>query len=267
LAAQSEALERRTRKLEAAEVQPAVSDAQSTAAQRLRDARDALRQGETQEARNMAERAASDLEALAMEMRLDARMYPGRDGSRMGAAREADQLARDVARFAEQVEANAPREPAQLAPEEREALRKQAPPQRTLGERAGKLSESAREQGTPGMRGGLERARDSMRSAENALDRGDLDKARSEQREALERLRETSEELEQQARASRGERGQGEREGGSGEGRDSEKVTIPQGAEDSRRSELRRRVLDARRAPTPDSFARSVERYYQEILR
>lgn len=267
LAQQSEALERRTRKLEAGQVQPAVGDAQDNAAQRLRDARDALRQGESGEARNMAERAASDLEALAMEMRLDARMYPGRDGSRMNAAREAEQLARDVSRFADEVEASAPREPEQLSHDEREALRKQAPNQRTLGERAGKLASEARERGPSTMRSGLERAREAMRAAENALERGDLEKSRADQRDALDRLRETSQELERQARASSGDDGPRDGKGQAREGRDDEKVLIPEGATDTRRSELRRRVLDARRAETPASFERSVERYYQEILR
>lgn len=266
LAAQSEALEKRTRELEAGRMQPAVGETQRTAAQRLRDARDALRQGETGEARSMADRAAGDLEALATEMRLDARMSPGRDGSRGNAARQAEELARDVARFAEEVQSNAPRESEQLSGDEREALRKQAPSQRTLGERAGKLAEGARDNGPAGVPGGLERATQSMKSAENALERGDLGKARAEQREALDRLRDVSQQLDQQAQASQGEGGKRDGNGNSSGDR-AEKVAIPGGEGDSRRSELRRRVLDARRAPTPDSFERSVERYYQEILR
>jgi hypothetical protein len=106
-----------------------------------------------------------------------------------------------------------------------------------------------------------------MKQAEDALQEGDLSKARTQQREALDRLRDVARQIEQQQKASRGGRGQGE---GRGEGRDStsdEKVAIPENEGDSRRSELRRRVLDARRANTPDSFERSVERYYQEILR
>jgi hypothetical protein len=266
LSQQSEALEKRTRELQAGRMQPAVGETQRTAAQRLRDARDALKQGQTGEARSMAERAASDLEALSTEMRLDARMFPGRDGSRMGAAREAEELARDVAKFAADVESHAPREPEQLAGDEREALRKQAPAQRNLGERAGKLAEGARADGPAGVPSGLDRAGQSMRAAESALERGDLPRARQEQREALERLRDVSQQLEQQQQASQGERGGREGEGSAQNERD-EKVTIPGGEGDSRRSELRRRVLDARRAPTPDTYERSVERYYQEILR
>jgi hypothetical protein len=214
----------------------------------------------------MADRAASEIEALATEMRLDARLAPGRDGARTTAARQAEELARDVARFAEEVQSNAPRESEQLSGDEREALRKQAPSQRTLGERAGKLAESARDNGPASVPGGLERATQSMRSAESALERGDLGKARAEQREALDRLRDVSQQLDQQAQASQGERGRSDGNGNSSGDR-SEKVAIPGGEGDSRRSELRRRVLDARRAPTPDSFERSVERYYQEILR
>jgi hypothetical protein len=265
LAAASEALEKRTRELRAGRMQSAVEETQRTAAQRLRDARDALRQGEAQEARAMADRAASDVDALASEMRLDARMFPGSDGSRMSAAREAEQLARDVARFASEVGANAPRAPDKLSGDEREALRKQAPSQGTLGERTKKLSEQAREQGPASMPSGLDRATDAMRSAESALERGELERARSQQREALDRLREVSDDLAQQEQASKGE---GPAREGDGDGQRSEdKVAIPEGGSDARRGELRRRVLDARRAPTPDSYERSVERYYQEILR
>ena len=266
LAQQGEALEKRTRELEAGRMQPAVAETQRTAAQRLRDARDALKQGEGSEARGMAERAASDLDELATEMRLDARMYPGRDGSRLSAARKAEELARDVSRFAQEVQSNAPHEQNQLAGDEREALQKQAPSQGKLGERAGKLSEAARDDGPSGLPSGLDRATQAMKAAENALERGDLGKARAQQREALDRLRDVSQQLEQQAQASRGESGRREGEGPAQNNRD-EKVSIPGGEGDARRSELRRRVLDARRAATPDSFERSVERYYQEILR
>ncbi|MDB4974039.1 MAG: domain protein putative component of TonB system [Myxococcaceae bacterium] len=267
LAQQSEALEKRTRELEAGRTQPAVAETQRTAAQRLRDAHDALKQGEANEARSMAERAASDLDELATEMRLDARMFPGRDGSRLTAAKKAEELARDVARFAQEMQGNAPREPDQLSGDERESLKKQAPSQGKLGERAGKLAESSRSDGPSGMPGGLERATQAMRAAENALEHGDLGKARAQQREALERLRDVSQQLEQQAKASQGEPGKDEGSEGSARNSADEKVTIPGGEGDTRRSELRRRVLDARRAPTPDSFERSVERYYQEILR
>ena len=267
LAQQSEALEKRTRELEAGRMQPAVAEAQRTAAQRLRDAHDALRQGQAGEARAMADRAASDLDELATEMRLDARMFPGRDGSRMGAAKKAEELARDVSRFAQEVEGNAPREPDQLSSDERGALQKQAPAQGKLGDRAGKLGEQARDEGPSGMPSGLERASQSMRQAENALERGDLGKARQQQREALDRLRDVSQQLEQQARASQGQSEQSREGEGSSGNRSDEKVTIPGGEGDARRGELRRRVLDARRAPTPDTFERSVERYYQEILR
>ncbi len=267
LSQRSEQLEKRTRELEAGKMQPAVAESQRTAAQRLRDARDALRQGEVQEARNMAERAASDLQALAAEMKLDARMFPGHDNTRPAAARKADELAREVAKLAGEIEANMPGEPDALSPEERQALQKQAPGQRQLGERAGKLAESSREEGPAGMQGGLDRAAQSMKQAEDALEQGDLSKARTQQREALDRLRDVSRQIEQQKQASRGGRagGQGRPEGRDGQS--DEKVAIPENDTDSRRSELRRRVLDARRATTPDSFERSVERYYQEILR
>lgn len=215
----------------------------------------------------MAERAASDLQSLAAEMKLDARMFPGHDNSRPSAARKADELAREVSKLAREIDQNLPQEPDALSPEEQEALQRQAPGQKQLGERAGKLAEASREEGPAGMPDGLERAAQSMKEAEDALQQGDLGKARRQQREALDRLRDVARQIDQQQRASRGGRSRGEGRSDGRETRSDEKVAIPENEGDSRRGELRRRVLDARRATTPESYERSVERYYQEILR
>jgi hypothetical protein len=132
-----------------------------------------------------------------------------------------------------------------------------------LGEHAGKLSQEMRDNGPPSLSERMSRATRAMRNAAEALEHGDMRDAQSNQREALERLGELNEELDRQASASgMGRGGDGGEHAGS-----NEKVVIPQQGDDARRAELRRRVLDARRAQTPDSFARSVERYYQEILR
>jgi hypothetical protein len=264
LAREAEALEQRTRDLEGGRMQ-ASSENQASAAQRLRDARDALRQGDAQEARAMAQRAAEDLGGVSSELNLDARMFPGPDGSRMDTARKASQLARDAARFAEQIERALPQPEDALSPEDGQALKKQAPAQRGVGERAGKLAQEMREQGPPSLAERLGRATRAMRQAADALENGDARGAQANQREALERLGELDEELARQQRASK-PGGPGQEDGGE-QGRSNEKVAIPEQGDEARRAELRRRVLDARRAEPPDSFMRSVERYYQEILR
>jgi hypothetical protein len=265
LAGEAQALEQRARELEAGRVQPMVSEGQASAAQRLRDARDALEQGDAQEARAMAQRAAEDLEGVSGEMELDARMYPGPDGSRADAARKAGQLAKDAARLAEQIGEALPQPQEGLSPGDGQQLRKQAPEQRGLGEQAGKLAQELRDKGPRSLSERMGRATQAMRGAADALERGDVREAQAGQREALERLSELNEELARQQRAS-GRGGQRSGESGERPGTD-EKVTIPQQGDDARRAELRRRVLDARRAQTPDAFQRSVERYYQEILR
>jgi hypothetical protein len=58
-----------------------------------------------------------------------------------------------------------------------------------------------------------------------------------------------------------------ESEGEGGESNQDERVAIPKDGQDARRKDLRRRVLDARRAEPPRAFERAVDRYYQEILR
>jgi hypothetical protein len=264
LAREAEGLEKRTRGLEAGRMQPAVSEAQAAAAQRLRDARDALKQGDADEAKQMAERAADDLGALASEMSLDARMHPGADGSRSDAAKKAQQLSRDASKFADEVRKIAPGEPEDLSSKEQAELRGQAPQQEALGEAAERLSREL-EDAPPSVNQGLERARDSMKRAADALDEGDVREAEAHQRDALDQLGELNEELSRSQKASsRGKR----REGDSGEHMQSdERVAIPTDGNDPRRKDLRRRVLDARRARTPTPYSRAVDRYYQEILR
>jgi hypothetical protein len=265
LASEADALEQRTRGLEAGRVQPGVSESQASAAQRLRDARDALKQGDAQEARAMAQRAAEDLGGVSAELNMDSRMYPGPDGSRHETARKASQLARDVSKFAEQIESSLPQQQRELAPEEEQALKKQAPAQRGVGEQAGKLSQKLREGGPPSLSERMGRATRAMRNAAEALERGDVREAQADQREALERLGELNDELSRQQQAS--QQGESGEEGGGQRNGSNEKVAIPEQGDELRRAELRRRVLDARRAEPPDSFMRSVERYYQEILR
>ncbi|MFT3922691.1 MAG: DUF4175 family protein [Myxococcales bacterium] len=265
LAQQAAELEERTRELEAGRMQSQVSESQASAAQRLRDARDALKQGDAQEARAMAQRAAEDLGGVSSEITLDSRMYPGPDGSRAEAAKKAGQLSRDVSRFAEEIEKTLPQEQRELSPEDGQALRKQAPAQRGVGEQASKLAQDMRDEGPPSLSDRIGRATRAMKNAAEALERGDVREAQAGQREALERLGEINEDLSRQERASR--QGDSGEEGGGESGSSNEKVAIPEQGDDARRAELRRRVLDARRAQPPDSFMRSVERYYQEILR
>jgi hypothetical protein len=265
LAHEAEALEKRTRGLEAGRMQPAVSEAQAAAAQRLRDARDSLRRGDADEAKQMAERAADDLGALASEMSLDARMHSGADGSRSDAAKKAQQLSRDAAKFSEAVKKIAPGEPEDLSSKEQADLRGQAPQQKALGEAADKVGREL-EDAPPSVSQGLSRARESMQRAADALEEGDVREAEAHQRDALDQLGELNEELSRSQKAS--SRGKHSREGDGGEHMSSdEHVTIPTNGDDPRRRDLRRRVLDARRARTPTPYSRAVDRYYQEILR
>jgi hypothetical protein len=266
LAEQAEALEQRSRELKAGRSQPQLAEAQSSAAQRLRDARDALKRGDAAEARAMARRAAGDLRDISAEMSLDARMYPGPDGSRMTAAREASSLAKDTRSFAEDVEENLPAPSDETSPEQARALQDNAGSQKQLGQETRRVAHDLDQSAPPGLRDGLERVQKSMRGAAEAMEQGDSRETQGHQRDALDRLTELSERLREeqealggQARASDGE--------GDGRQRDEEKVTIPGQSDDPRRTDLRRRVLDARRARSPESYEKAIERYYQEILR
>jgi hypothetical protein len=266
LTKRAEALERRVRKLgDSDRFHNTESEAQAGAAQRMRDARDALRQQNPREAASMAERAAEDLQGLAGELMMDARMFPGPEGAEMERARSALSLAQETGRLAQEIARNAPGDAPELTPEESASLQQKAGPQRGLSESADGLSQDLRSDGPPGLSDGLGRTSRSMKKAASALERGDVREAEAHQRDALERLAELNQQLERQSKAS-GPR-DNRAEGSSGMGDQDERVAIPESGQDARRKELRRRVLDARRAQPPSSFAGAVERYYQEILR
>lgn len=258
-------LEKRVRKINPKQLHASEVEAQQTAAQRLRDARDALRQQNAGEARQMALRAADDLQGLAGELTMDARMFPGPDGRRMDQARDAQELAQDIDKLAQDITRNAPNDSQSLSEEEGNALKQKAPGQRGLSDKADGLSQDMRADGPPGMSEGLGRSARSMKKAASALEKGDVREAEAHQRDAVERLNELNEQLERQSKAGRPQGGENEGNGGSSS--QDERVVIPQNGQDVRRKELRRRVLDARRADPPRAFEGAVDRYYQEILR
>jgi hypothetical protein len=215
----------------------------------------------------MAMHAADDLDNLASELMMDARMFPGADGRRLDQARHAQELAQEAHKLTEDIEQNLPNDAESLSDEESEALKQKAPGQRGLSDKAEGLAQDMRDDGPPGMSDGLARSSRAMKKAASALEKGNVREAEAHQRDAVERLNELNEQLERQSQAGKSERGEGEREGGGGGVDQDERVAIPQNGQDARRKELRRRVLDARRADPPSSFERAVDRYYQEILR
>jgi Domain of unknown function (DUF4175) len=260
----AEALEKRVRKLSAKKFHATETEAQAGAAQRMRDARDALHQQNPREAEAMAERASEELESLANELTMDARMFPGPDGKRFDDARAAQELADESQRLAEEIARNVPRG-SSLSDDESETLKKKAPGQRGLSEKTDELGQKMRENGPPGMSDGLSRSSRSMKKATSALEQGDVREAEAHQRDAVERLNELNEQMERQGKA--GKPRPNESEGEGGENDQDERVAIPKDGLDARRKDLRRRVLDARRAEPPRAFESAVDRYYQEILR
>jgi hypothetical protein len=268
LAAAADGMEKRTRELGAHPRIPSEAEAQASAAQRLRDARDALRQGNLGEAREMAERAAADLDQLGSDMAMDARMFPGDDGTGAETARRAQRLSEEASRLAGEIGRQTTPPGSALGEADMEALHQQAPRQRSLSELALDLEQKLREEGPRGVSDGLARATKSMRSAANALEQGELREAEAHQRDALEKLGELDIQLQREAEAQQAPGKPGGRSATEGQRMaGDERVVIPTEGDDARRNELRRRVLDARRAEPPARYAKAVERYYQEILR
>jgi hypothetical protein len=263
----AEALEKRIRKLSSQRFHATENEAQAGATQRMRDARDALHQQNPREAEAMAERASEELESLANELTMDARMFPGPDGKRFDEARAARELAEESERLSEDIAQNAPRGSSSLSEDESETLKKKAPGQRGLSEKTDELGQKMRENGPPGLSDGLSRSARAMKKATSALEQGDVREAEAHQRDAVERLDELNEQMERQGQAGKARAGEREGEGEGGNNDQDERVAIPKDGQDARRKDLRRRVLDARRAEPPRAFERAVDRYYQEILR
>ena len=264
------------------------------AQQRMRDAADALRTGDVAEARRMAQTAQSNLDQAASSLEQDARMFPGHHGETWDRARAASQAQNGLQQLQQQLDRAMPDLGPQLGDAERGQLRGDAKPQRSVREQAEALQNqlggspgSPGTDGKPGNEGqgqgqplspqgerGLQQAAEAMRRAEQALERGDGQRAALEQEDANERLRQVGEQLArkqqrgQQSGDQRGGQQGGRREGGDGgESNPEGPVRIPGADEFSGPVQMRRKLLDAMREQAPNDYESAVQRYYRELLR
>ncbi|MCC7539899.1 MAG: hypothetical protein IT379_27005 [Deltaproteobacteria bacterium] len=240
-------------------------DALDRAVQRTDDVAAALAGLDLDEARRMADAAEEDLEHF------ESFAFPpsGFGGPRATrAARETSQRARQSLRqLRRRIDSLVPRGSAAAEGRDLDELRTAAEPQRRTAAGAARIRERLTEgpSGVPISLEGAEtmrRAEDAMRTAADALDRGDPRRAGEAQDRAARAIEDTLRSLQQQGPSE-----QGSQSGSDGRTGGRERVEIPEGSVDEATRDLRRRVQDAMRDAPPERFRDSVRRYWREIAR
>jgi hypothetical protein len=232
------------------------------AKERMRDAADAMRAGDLAEARNMARRAQGQLDQAAQSLEQDSRMFGGHDGETARRAQDARKAGEQLRELQQRIDQAMPDLSGELGETERGQMRGDVPAQRGAREKAeelrGKLGEAQARNGAPlsplGERD-LQPIGESMRRAEQALERGDAQQASREQDDASQRLSELSEQMKRRGSGRQGrdqaERSAGRRDG-DGDDLDSRaRVEIPDGDAFRGPQERRRALLDAMREEPP----------------
>ncbi|MEY4578196.1 MAG: hypothetical protein RL701_2899 [Pseudomonadota bacterium] len=248
------------------------SAAANRAAERARDARDALKTGDLSQARGMAQSAESSLRETADELESEARMFPGRHGEAAERAGRARQAAADAERLTDDIDRAMPELSEHMSEAERQKLHGDADAQHRTSDAADQLKQNF-DKGPDGLplspeaSETLENARKSMQRAERALERGRPDEANREQQQASDKLRKLSQNLAEQQQRSSGRGGkEGKQSSGNGAQQDSH-VHIPGAEEWKSPTEMRRRLLDAMQESGPAGYEAAIKRYYQELMR
>jgi Domain of unknown function (DUF4175) len=273
LAEQASAIRRELDKLERNAMPSWQGEATERAQERLRDAQDALAQGDLAAARNATQGAQQDLQTAANDMENDARMFPGQQGETARNAQHARKAANDTSQLAQQIAESMPDLSKGMTPGDKQRLQQDVEPQRKTADATDQLRETF-ENGPGGMplspEGAetLKQARDAMQRAQKALQKGRADDAAREQADAAEKLDKLSKKLAKQQQPQSGEgKDGGEQESADGKDMSKEPVRIHEADEFQGPLERRRKLLDAMREASPRGFEAAVQRYYQELLR
>jgi hypothetical protein len=270
LAPQAEALERESQQLAEGPGNGFDSAAANRAAERYRDARDALRAGDLAQARGAAQSAERGLRETAAELDNEAHMFPGHHGEVAQRAAQARQAAAEAERFSDSIDRAMPELSQQLSDADKQKMRADADAQKKAADAAEQLKQQFQKGPdglplSPDATEALDQARHSMQKAQRALERGQPDEANREQQQASDRLQRLSKQLAEEQRGGRG--GKGKREGEYGDLNRNAPVHIPGAEEWKGPIELRRKLLDAMQESAPAEYEAAIKRYYQELMR
>ena len=271
LAPRADSLGREAEQLAQGQTNGFQSAAANRAAERLRDARDALKAGDLAQARGMAQSAERGLRETANELESEARMFPSQRSESAQRAQRARQAAADAERLSDDIDRAMPELADHMNDTERQRVRSDADAQKRTADAAEQLKQQF-DKGPDGLPlspeagESLESVRKNMQQAQRALERGRPDEANRQQQEASERLQKLSQSLAEQQRSG-GRGGRGNKEGANGEAERDARVHIPGAEEWKGPTELRRRLLDAMQEAAPSGYEAAIKRYYQELMR
>lgn len=253
---------------------------------RTEDLEQALESGDLEDALESASQAAA---AARMTERALEERAEGLFGSRNPQLKKASQKMQAAREKLEgirgELEELLPDPAEMLTPNQRASLLQDAEEQAQLQKRAQRLRQQMEEIGKevpifgPQHGQAVDEAGRQMRRAEQSLKREGLRPARGAQQQALQRLQDLRDALEQQGQGQGGsgglplplpggaEQGGREREGGDGRGSRKDKVKIPGAEEFKVPDAFRKDILDAMREGAPDEWEGEVKRYYEELVK
>src|SRR5229473_3386132 len=268
-----------------------LEDTLEMASGRAADLDRALELNDFDEALDLAERGLRAVETLQGRLTMEdqvAQRYPGfsRDptGVRKGlqGAQGAQQPLRDVV---EALQDALPREGQGASQEQIQRMRGQAQDQQRIKDQLGRVRDQLNEVGKrapifgPQHEQMLQQAQDGMGQAEHRLNRGEPRGAQAGEQQALEKLQQFEDAMEQLAKKSAqgssggglpmpwGEpSGEGDEEGESDSVRH-DHVDIPDAESSRAPAEFRKELLDAMKQAPPEKYKERVKQYYEELVK
>jgi hypothetical protein len=177
-----------------------------------------------------------------------------------------------------------PREGQGVSPDQMGRMRGQQGEQQKLRDQLGRVRDQLGEVGKkapifgPQHEQMLQGAQDGMSQAEQRLGKGEARGAQAGEEQALEKLQQFEDAMEQLAKQSQGQgggglpmpwgepSGEGEEEGDSDSVRH-DKVEIPDAESSRAPAEFRKELLDAMKQAPPTSYKERVKQYYEELVK
>jgi len=267
-----------------------LEDTLEMASGRTSDLDRALELNDFDEALDLAERGLRAVETLQGRLTMEdqvAQHYPGfsRDpaGVRKGlqGAQGAQQPLRDVV---EALQDALPHEGQGASQEQMQRMRGQAQDQQRIKDQLGRVRDQLNEVGKrapifgPQHEQMLQQAQEGMAQAEHRLNRGEPRGAQAGEEQAVEKLQQFEDAMEQLAKKSAGSgggglpmpwgepSGEGDEEGDSDSMRH-DHVDIPDAESSRAPAEFRKELLDAMKQAPPEKYKERVKQYYEELVK
>ncbi|MEN9796740.1 MAG: hypothetical protein RL653_436 [Pseudomonadota bacterium] len=232
------------------------------------------------EAGTRAEDAARQLEQYGEQQVAMDEVFKNPPEARAQTKRNAERLHQDAKTLREvneKLEQLFPSPAQALSEQDKQKLKQLADKQQGLKKQAEQLRQQMEELGEkapifdPEAQAQVQGAAQRMEQAAKKLEAKDAPRGHGEQRAALEQLQKLQQQLQQQGQGSkRGGlpmplRAGGQRQGGNGRNR--EKVEIPDADQFQAPREYRKDLLDAMKQGAPDRYKDQVKRYYEELVK